>query len=244
MVWDRNDPEVKDIELKFRSTGVNIGGAEGTSVIISNKREENIHIELKVGITDLCGGQSSRTFTVAVRGKTTLGGNTWMGGMEQWDFQSKCTQRKEYTSGKKTMISDVDIKVLSVAVTGVTTEFKDSIDAVSINITKTKATNGKTNSIVRIKNNNQGKIAVVYVIADENIIYMPTHVNSGNTITIGAGSAERISYYVLDLLPEEAKDPGLIQHFKDFVRKKITKPPVTKASIKSRTVKVPCMCIR
>lgn len=114
LYWSFETEKSDSVEIQFKSNGVNIGGAEATSAIIKNKSGQSITIELLVTLVDNCGSSFTRSFSVPVKPNATVGGNTWMGGMEQMDFMTQCKNRKEYNQHFKSVINDVDLEVVKI----------------------------------------------------------------------------------------------------------------------------------
>lgn len=118
------------------------------------------------------------------------------------------------------------------------TEFTDNIDGVSVAIKKSTGNNGKTNSIVKIKNNKIGKKVMLYIMADDKVIYEPSLLNSGGTITLSAGDAKNITYHVV-WVSEDVETPSVYETIKQKIQKEVTNPDVIR-----KKVSIPCMCIR
>jgi len=99
------------IQVKFYSTLRNTGGYEGTSLLVKNLSDKTLFVEIRLHITDNCGAVITRNIKATIRAGEKIGGNTWMGGSEQFDYNSSCESTKygewQYSKIKKATI-DVD----------------------------------------------------------------------------------------------------------------------------------------
>ena len=243
------DVESKDstVELKYRSTGLNSGGYEGTSAIVKNMSADNIAVDIRVTITDRCGKTLTRTVYVSLKPNSTVGGNTWMGGSEQFDYSTQCKERKEYDTGFKTSIAGVEMEILAIRRTGApesgSDEFTDNADGVAIRITRTKS--AKNSAIIRLTNNNKDRKAYVYVVADGKIVFEPTSIESGGTLTVNLGSVQNIRYIAMAAAAAGKKEPpGLFDQFKNWVKDKVTTKPASVQRAVERKISLACMCVR
>ncbi len=119
LFWESvQNPDTR-VSIKFVSTGRNIGGYEGTTVIIKNLTSQKIFIELKLLITDYCGKEIIRSIKAAVKENGSIGGSTWMGGNEQYDFSTACKERKLYGGRFYSYISKATLQIISIREDGI-----------------------------------------------------------------------------------------------------------------------------
>lgn len=94
--WELPKNTDSRVDIKFGSTGVNIGGYEGTTVVIGNLTSAEIYIEVKLILHDFCGNETIRNIKTKIKPNGKIGGSTWMGGSEQFDYSTACKERKKY----------------------------------------------------------------------------------------------------------------------------------------------------
>jgi hypothetical protein len=102
------------LKLKFGTTGINIGGYEGTTLVLENVTSTKLFVNVKMVVEDFCGGSKIRNIGVTINPNDKVGGNTWMGGSEQLDYSSPCKERKKYPDNFSTKISSVSLEIVSV----------------------------------------------------------------------------------------------------------------------------------
>lgn len=99
------------LQVKFFSTMRNPGGYEGTSLLVKNLSDKKLYVEIRLHITDNCGAVTTRNIRATIKAGDKIGGSTWMGGTEQFDYNSPCQSTKygewQYSKIKKVAI-DVD----------------------------------------------------------------------------------------------------------------------------------------
>lgn len=100
------------IEVKFFSTLRNTGGYEGTTLLVKNLSGKTLYVEIRLHITDNCGAVTTRNIKATIRAGAKIGGSTWMGGSEQFDYNSPChsTQYGDWLYSKIGKVAiDVDL---------------------------------------------------------------------------------------------------------------------------------------
>jgi hypothetical protein len=112
--WAIESPDPR-LTLLFGTTGL-MGGYEGTAVVTENTTDTDLAVELALTITDYCGTATKRQVRVRVPAHGRVGGSTWMGGDEQYDYSSKCATTQTYGSSFRTRIARVSLSIVSVKV--------------------------------------------------------------------------------------------------------------------------------
>ena len=116
--WDLPQNTDSRVDVKFGSTGINIGGYEGTTVVINNLTSKEIYIEVKLIIYDFCGNQTCRNIKTKIEPNGKIGGSTWMGGSEQYDYTTSCKERKKYAERFYTRIKNAELSIEKIASDG------------------------------------------------------------------------------------------------------------------------------
>lgn len=107
IMWYMNDIKENRISVKFGTTGINIGGYEGTSLVVKNNVNRKIFIKVRFIITDHCGKETIRNVQESILPNATLGGSTWMGGDEQLDYGTSCKEKTTYNEHYSTKIKSI-----------------------------------------------------------------------------------------------------------------------------------------
>jgi hypothetical protein len=109
--WELPKNTDSRVGVKFGSTGINIGGYEGTTVVINNLTAGEIYIEVKLIIRDFCGNETVRSIKTKIDPNGKIGGSTWMGGSEQFDYSTACKERKKYGDNFYTRIRNAELSI-------------------------------------------------------------------------------------------------------------------------------------
>lgn len=127
LIWNLVENPDPRISIKSGTTGINIGGYEGTALVIKNLTDKKIHLALSQVITDFCGVDVVRNPSFTLMPNETIGGSTFFGGSEQYDFSPACKERKKYSDDFTTRISSIKMRLTAVKdlQTDITTNSKD-----------------------------------------------------------------------------------------------------------------------
>ena len=98
------------IRAKFFSTMRNVGGYEGVTLRVDNLTDKLLYVEIRLYITDNCGKVTTYKIKETIRANDHIGGNTWMGGSEQINYDSPCESTK-YAEWQYSKIKSVAIDV-------------------------------------------------------------------------------------------------------------------------------------
>lgn len=107
IMWNMNDSKDSRISVKFGTSGINIGGYEGTSLMVKNNVNKKIYVKVRFIITDHCGKETIRNVEESITPNGTLGGSTFMGASEQLDYGTNCKERTKYDENYSTKIKSV-----------------------------------------------------------------------------------------------------------------------------------------
>ena len=107
IMWYMNETKDSRISVKFGTTGINIGGYEGTSLVVYNNTNKKIYVKVRFVITDHCGKEFIRNVEESIQPNDHLGGSTFIGGSEQYDFESTCKEKTKYADYYSTKIKSV-----------------------------------------------------------------------------------------------------------------------------------------
>lgn len=114
LIWSLDKPNEPRLKLKFGTSGINIGGYEGTTLMMENTTKQKLLVEVKLTIKDFCSGSKTRTVQVTIKPDGKIGGNTFMGGSEQYDYSTTCKEKKNHDSRFSTKIFTVNLEIVSV----------------------------------------------------------------------------------------------------------------------------------
>lgn len=114
IIWQLTKSSEPRLNFRFGTKGINIGGYEGTTLITENQTGSKLYVVLKLTFTDFCGGTKTNNISFTIKPNGKVGGDTWMGGSEQHDYKSTCTERKKYDDKFTTKIASVSLEIVSV----------------------------------------------------------------------------------------------------------------------------------
>lgn len=95
LIWDFGTTLDKRIQVRMGSGGYSFG-TEGTTLQVKNIGTKRIYLKFKQSFTDFCGKEKQREFTLTVNPNEVVGGSTFFGGWEQYDYTTDCKERKKY----------------------------------------------------------------------------------------------------------------------------------------------------
>lgn len=111
LIWENIENADPRLSIKTGTTGINIGGYEGTTLVIKNLTDRKLYITIRQTITDFCGVELVRNPSFTLLPNATIGGSTFFGGFEQYDYKPKCTERKKYAENFATRISNIKMNL-------------------------------------------------------------------------------------------------------------------------------------
>ena len=111
LIWDNIENADPRLSIKTGTTTINSGGYEGTTLVIKNLTDRKLYITIRQTITDFCGVELVRNPSFTLLPNATIGGSTFLGGFEQYDYKPKCTERKKYAENFSTRISNIKMNL-------------------------------------------------------------------------------------------------------------------------------------
>ena len=113
LVWDYGTTMDKRIQVRMGSAGYSFG-SEGTTVQVKNIGSKKLYIEFSQTFTDFCGNEKKRKFKVDVKPNEVVGGSTFLGGWEQYDYTTDCKERKKYADNFGSALRQARLELVSI----------------------------------------------------------------------------------------------------------------------------------
>lgn len=112
LIWDFGTTLDKRIQVRMGSGGYSFG-TEGTTLQVKNIGTKRIYLKFKQSFTDFCGKEKQREFTLTVNPNEVVGGSTFFGGWEQYDYTTDCKERKKYAENFGSAIKVAKLELIS-----------------------------------------------------------------------------------------------------------------------------------
>ena len=112
LIWDFGTTLDKRIQVRMGSGGYSFG-TEGTTLQVKNIGTKKIYLKFKQTFTDFCGNEKQREFSLTVNPNEVVGGSTFFGGWEQYDYTTNCKERKKYADNFGTAIKVAKLELIS-----------------------------------------------------------------------------------------------------------------------------------
>jgi hypothetical protein len=111
LIWENIENPDPRLSVKTGTTTINSGEYEGTTLVIKNLTNRKLFITIRQTIIDFCGVELVRNPSFTLMPNETIGGSTFFGGFEQYDYKPKCNERKKYAENFSTRISNIKMNL-------------------------------------------------------------------------------------------------------------------------------------